>query len=205
MADDPQKPIPTATVPYCPWCKLQYTTGTGTDLAALKRHVKYCRSAPRPRGELASKRAEKGCIEDLFGIATPEQVEEKRKITEAKQGEQMIPTTRVGLKQAGYKECGTSRCKRCGVQIDWYQTPGNKKMPFEENADGEIVPHFASCNGSASSAAPPSNGGSLPHSGQHFDRPRAPEKDVAVLLQEVSELLRMASLKIDALLAKEKF
>lgn len=106
----------------------------------------------------------------------------------------MIPGTRAGLEQAGYHKSGASKCKRCGAPIEWYQTPNGKKMPFED-VETEMLPHFSRCgkNGSAPPRAqvPPAEG--------YYQR------SGEGTLQEVSELLRMASLKIDALLAKEKF
>lgn len=108
-----------------------------------------------------------------------------------------IPTERNALERAGYHSAGKSKCKRCGAPLEWFQTPNNRKMPFEERAPGRLEPHFSFCG----------NGGSLPHSGQAAERPRAPAQTSqhATELEQIAELLRMAQRLIDALVDKEKF
>jgi hypothetical protein len=62
---------------FCPWCRrLGFPS-----LPDLKKHVKYCSFAPRPRGQQHTKRMEKLCArttEDLFGL-TPADEKEKGK------------------------------------------------------------------------------------------------------------------------------
>jgi len=54
----------TNTLLCCPWCKRTDITS----LPLLKRHVKYCSFAPRPRGKQRLKDSQQGSLEDLFGL-----------------------------------------------------------------------------------------------------------------------------------------
>jgi hypothetical protein len=51
----------------CPWCK-----SVDQPVNLLKKHIKYCESAPRPRGKVGKAREEKCTeIEIILGIKPP--------------------------------------------------------------------------------------------------------------------------------------
>jgi hypothetical protein len=69
-----------------------------------------------------------------------------------------IPTQREELVAAGYVFDDESRCRWCGIEIEWWLTPKGAKMPFRviEVKDTtkifpqpilriDRVPHFADC------------------------------------------------------------
>ena len=60
-----------ADQPFCPWCRRT----NFASIAALKKHVKYCSFAPRPRGQQRAKAERQGDIEDLFQIKKENQNE----------------------------------------------------------------------------------------------------------------------------------
>lgn len=53
-----------------------------------------------------------------------------------------FPTTREGLRNAGYTFEGESECKKCGADIEWWTTPRGKKMPTDS---GTARPHWGTC------------------------------------------------------------
>lgn len=68
-----------------------------------------------------------------------------------------LPTSKAGLEAAGYTFDGDGRCKACGVPIEFWITPNNKRTPFANievrETDSPISPvkefklvsHFADC------------------------------------------------------------
>jgi hypothetical protein len=53
--------------PECPWCHEDRLP-----LHELKRHIKYCRLAPRPRQSVRTVSPRKGC-DDLFRLTPPKE------------------------------------------------------------------------------------------------------------------------------------
>lgn len=53
-----------------------------------------------------------------------------------------FPTTRDGLREAGYNLEFTRACQACGKSLDFYRTPKGKLMPIETTS---TLPHFANC------------------------------------------------------------
>ena len=53
-----------------------------------------------------------------------------------------FPDTEQGLADAGYKYQDTGKCRSCGEEIAWYETPNGKMMPLNE---GTLEPHWATC------------------------------------------------------------
>lgn len=72
-----------------------------------------------------------------------------------------LPTSKEGLEAAGYLFDGEGHCKACGVYIEWYITPRDKKMPMEvvpvkatDNFFAPVkeyqrIPHWSSCPNAA--------------------------------------------------------
>ena len=42
-----------------------------------------------------------------------------------------LPTSREGLRDAGYEYTGDGVCRGCGAELEWWITPNDKHMPFE--------------------------------------------------------------------------
>ena len=60
-----------------------------------------------------------------------------------------MPTTRKGLKEAGYKHYSNSTCRGCGVPIEFWQTPAGNSMPIHRTlVEGceTLVCHFVDCD-----------------------------------------------------------
>lgn len=60
-----------------------------------------------------------------------------------------IPDTRDGLESVDYQYSGSSTCRRCGTEIQWFVTPKGKRMPMSvvsgtENDDPERL-EFHKC------------------------------------------------------------
>jgi hypothetical protein len=55
--------------------------------------------------------------------------------------------TRDEMVANGYKFSNHSRCKGCMVEIEWWETPRGKKMPFLLMPEGTspAKTHFADC------------------------------------------------------------
>ena len=68
-----------------------------------------------------------------------------------------LPQTKQGLEDAGYVFDGESTCRGCGVPIEWWITPNDKKMPMivkeVKKSSGVFapgvalirVPHWSDC------------------------------------------------------------
>jgi hypothetical protein len=58
-----------------------------------------------------------------------------------------FPKTRDEMIAAGYKFQNVSRCKACQAEIEWFETPRAKKMPFNEMPSGNslAISHFSTC------------------------------------------------------------
>ncbi len=58
-----------------------------------------------------------------------------------------FPTTRAELEAAGYERSSYSRCKGCGMAMEWWTTPNGKPIPMDSMAqpDSPAVSHFATC------------------------------------------------------------
>lgn len=66
--------------PHCPWCCRPFT-----EWREAKRHVKFCVSAPRPRGFVQTARALQTMIDEIRKLAshaTPEEIEALRNLAE---------------------------------------------------------------------------------------------------------------------------
>jgi len=53
-----------------------------------------------------------------------------------------FPTTEAEFEAAGYSVFKRTICRKCGAKIVFWNTPNNKLMPM--NADAEL-PHWATC------------------------------------------------------------
>lgn len=53
-----------------------------------------------------------------------------------------FPQTIEELKRAGYTFEGAGRCRTCGEDIEWWETPSHKKIPMDH---GTAVSHFSTC------------------------------------------------------------
>ena len=64
-----------------------------------------------------------------------------------------FPKTRDEMVAAGYKFYNHARCNGrdgvpgCGAEIEWWETPRGKKMPFDLMPEGisPAVTHFTTC------------------------------------------------------------
>lgn len=58
-----------------------------------------------------------------------------------------FPKNRDALIAAGYKFSNHAKCRGCEAEIEWYETPKGKKMPFDLMPDGtsEAVAHHRTC------------------------------------------------------------
>lgn len=58
-----------------------------------------------------------------------------------------FPQTFDELKAAGYKFQNHSNCRSCKAEIEWWETPRGKKMPFDlmPAGDSPAVTHFTTC------------------------------------------------------------
>ena len=63
------------------------------------------------------------------------------------------PATSDELKRAGFEYTNDGVCRSCGAAIEWYVTPGGKKIPMSVIKPGDPLktsaefrqPHFADC------------------------------------------------------------
>lgn len=53
-----------------------------------------------------------------------------------------FPTTVEEMKEQGYKFSGEGKCRSCGADIEWWETPRDKKMPTNH---GTAEPHWTTC------------------------------------------------------------
>jgi hypothetical protein len=60
-----------------------------------------------------------------------------------------LPKTRDALIAAGYKFSNHAICRgpNCKAEIEWFETPRGKKMPFDlmPNGDSPAKPHWGTC------------------------------------------------------------
>jgi hypothetical protein len=58
-----------------------------------------------------------------------------------------FPTTRDAMVAGGYKFSNHARCRSCQEEVEWYETPRGKKMPFNLMPDGNsaAITHFTTC------------------------------------------------------------
>jgi len=62
-----------------------------------------------------------------------------------------LPDTRDTLESVGYKYSGDSRCRGCGENMLWFDTPRGKKMPMsvvsgtEDDDPQKLEPHWTVC------------------------------------------------------------
>lgn len=62
-----------------------------------------------------------------------------------------FPDNRRDLEAAGYRYTGSSRCRSCRTEIDWYETPRGKKVPMSavegtENRENRVLEaHWKNC------------------------------------------------------------
>lgn len=56
-----------------------------------------------------------------------------------------FPETTGELIAAGYKFDNDAHCRACGVWIEWWITPKQKKMPMDVDSQGNCEPHWSSC------------------------------------------------------------
>lgn len=58
-----------------------------------------------------------------------------------------FPANRDAMVGSGYKFSNHARCKSCMAEIEWWETPRGKKMPFNLMQDGisPAVTHFTDC------------------------------------------------------------
>lgn len=64
-----------------------------------------------------------------------------------------IPDKRGDLISFGYSKLNDSRCSGCGADVEWWETPRKKKMPFvvsTQNGIEVLTPHWADCPNAAS-------------------------------------------------------
>jgi hypothetical protein len=53
-----------------------------------------------------------------------------------------FPSTLEELKANGYKHLGEGRCRYCGEDIEWWETPRLKRIPMNH---GTAVAHWKEC------------------------------------------------------------
>jgi len=53
-----------------------------------------------------------------------------------------FPDTDEGLKAAGYRHIGGGKCRRCYADIEWWETPKDRKIPLDA---GTFEPHWSTC------------------------------------------------------------
>lgn len=53
-----------------------------------------------------------------------------------------FPKTDTDLKAAGYEYDGTSRCRGCHAEIEWWRTPKGRAIPLNP---GTLEPHWSDC------------------------------------------------------------
>jgi hypothetical protein len=64
----------------------------------------------------------------------------------------VFPDTRRDLEAAGYRYTGAGRCRSCGVELSWFETPRGKNMPMsavegtEDREHRVLEPHWKSCS-----------------------------------------------------------
>lgn len=58
-----------------------------------------------------------------------------------------FPKTRDQMVAGSYKFSNHARCKSCAAEIEWWETPRGKKMPFNlmQGGDSPAVTHFTDC------------------------------------------------------------
>jgi hypothetical protein len=58
-----------------------------------------------------------------------------------------FPTTREGLKAAGYRFDNHAKCRGCRQDVEWYFTPKGKKMPFNlmPEDSSPAIAHWTTC------------------------------------------------------------
>jgi len=58
-----------------------------------------------------------------------------------------FPSTLFALEQSGYRRECYSRCKGCERPMEWWETPGGKRIPMDPMVQpgDAAVAHFATC------------------------------------------------------------
>lgn len=58
-----------------------------------------------------------------------------------------FPKDRDALIAAGYKFSNHAKCRGCEAEVEWYETPRGKKMPFDLMPEGNspAATHFTTC------------------------------------------------------------
>jgi hypothetical protein len=101
----------------------------------------------------------------------------------------MKPQRRSELEDQGYERTGAGRCGNCQKAVEWYATPNGAKLAFIEIGGMLHAHHINDCKKQPlQPSGPPETNGS---------RTRQ--------LQECLDLARQLSIKLDALIAKERF
>ena len=53
-----------------------------------------------------------------------------------------FPKTDTGLAEQGYSFSGKGKCKGCGAEIEWWDTPKGKHIPLDP---GTLEVHWNTC------------------------------------------------------------
>ncbi len=58
-----------------------------------------------------------------------------------------FPQTRDAMRRAGYEFLNEVDCKSCHARIEWWRTPGGKKIPMDvpKTDHSHIVTHWSTC------------------------------------------------------------
>jgi len=59
--------------------------------------------------------------------------------------DEKFPAAEVELRSRGYALSNESRCRGCGIAIEWWTTPALKRMPMVVLEDGRRAPHWGDC------------------------------------------------------------
>ena len=61
----------------------------------------------------------------------------------------MFPRDADHLKEHGYKFMNDAVCKYCGDDIEWWETPSGKRLPFDPMPRGNSMAknHLSTCTG----------------------------------------------------------
>jgi hypothetical protein len=68
-----------------------------------------------------------------------------------------FPATLAALEAAGYTRMVYTRCSGCGAAMEFWRTPGGKRIPMNpmSSPEAEAVSHFATCTSAAKFRKPP--------------------------------------------------
>lgn len=66
----------------------------------------------------------------------------------AKENQMAFPKNSDELKAAGYIFSNDATCRACGDEIEWWETPAGKPMPFNPMTQGSslAIAHFKTCS-----------------------------------------------------------